>query len=390
MNNNINLVLGEVRAVNDPQQMGRMKVYCKQIDPDGVSTDELAWIYYSSPSGGMIQNGDIGDSHFSGGMSYGLWSPIQVGSQVIVAVVNGDSSFRVVLGCVWLNQSNRTLPGGININGVATTNNGNVIKSLEEGSKKQNVDPVLGIDKNVAQNKTNKDGSSGYGTSNSGQLAPQSYCWTTPGGHYIYMCDRSDNSKVRLRSSKGSTISIDDTNNQIAIANGQGTASIRLNGDGSIDVFSNSDISFNANNNINMTCKNFNISSDNYNALVASSIKINSETFDLNACGNAVLSSCGNFSISSAESTLSLYGSNTVMVNNITWSYMSSSGASGNSMEVNSMNINVISDPSKSFSNGTGTSKLTEMKLSEVKAGVIGTNAVEGASADSPSKAPNY
>lgn len=347
------LLMGEVKAVDDPLQIGRVKVYCDQIDSSLVSSADLPWCYYTSTSGGAS----------AGSAGYGMWSPLQVGSKVVIGVLNGDSSMRCVLGCIWMPGSNKSLPSGTTLN-----------------------NDKAGAEKTAADNVLKSETSVGYGE---GGKVPQSYSWTTPGGNFIYMSDKSDGAKVRISTGGGSTISIDDSNSQIAIANAQGTASIRMNGDGTINVFGASDISFNTAGAFNVTSNSFNVSTNDCN-VSAMSLKLTGESVDINACGNLTMSSCSSFNISS-KSALSLYADSAVMVNKITFSTMVSSGGAGAPNQMSVANMNVTSpNPNGGVSQGTGSSMVPSVSFSEMKATCIGVQAAEAAEAGKPNAAPSF
>jgi hypothetical protein len=87
------------------------------------------------------------------------------------------------------------------------------------------------------------------------------------GGHQFVMDDGKyedgNDQMIKIRTAKGNTILLDDTNEQIYIVNARGTAWIELSPSGKIDIFSDSDFSvrskgslnFHAEKEINMHCR---------------------------------------------------------------------------------------------------------------------------------------
>jgi hypothetical protein len=86
-------------------------------------------------------------------------------------------------------------------------------------------------------------------------LAKAIGCTYRTGGHQFVMDDGSlqgQDQGIRIRTTGGNEILMDDTNGQIYIINGPGTAWIELSPSGFIDIFSNSDFSVRSHGNINL------------------------------------------------------------------------------------------------------------------------------------------
>ena len=80
-------------------------------------------------------------------------------------------------------------------------------------------------------------------------------CSYRTGGHQFVMDDGSVDGLdqgIRIRTTGGNEILMDDTNGQIYIVNGPGTAWIELSPSGFIDIFSSNDYSIRSQGNINM------------------------------------------------------------------------------------------------------------------------------------------
>ena len=108
------IVIGIVKANDDPYQMGRLRVHIPNIDHEDYDVKSLSWAMYMSPFGGVATNYVRGpsESAVNGSVAYGLWAIPKVGAQVLVAFINGDANHRVWIGCVYAPQSNRGMPFG--------------------------------------------------------------------------------------------------------------------------------------------------------------------------------------------------------------------------------------------------------------------------------------
>jgi len=79
------------------------------------------------------------------------------------------------------------------------------------------------------------------------------YSWTTPGFHSMSMDDRHDNSRIRLRTTSGHQIIMDDTNERIYINTSGGETWIELDSVGNIDIYASKNISTHAKGDISFT-----------------------------------------------------------------------------------------------------------------------------------------
>ncbi len=77
------------------------------------------------------------------------------------------------------------------------------------------------------------------------------YSWTTPGFHSFSMNDRYDQCRIRVRTTSGHQIIMDDTNERIYISAAGGGAYIEIDKVGNIDVFAAKNISTHAKGDIN-------------------------------------------------------------------------------------------------------------------------------------------
>jgi len=82
---------------------------------------------------------------------------------------------------------------------------------------------------------------------------PQVYSWTTPGFHSYSMSDNADNCRIRVRSTHGHQIIMDDTNERIYISTAGGNTWIEMDENGNIDMYGAGNISMHAEKDINFT-----------------------------------------------------------------------------------------------------------------------------------------
>lgn len=301
------ITLGTVVDTNDPQQMGRLKILCPSLGDDNQSeaTDHLPWCTYVSPLGGMtnspnVTRGPNDGNTTAGPMAYGLWGIPRRGSTVLVCCIDGDPYYRVWLGSVFDQGSTSTLPHGrffyqanSSLPGSGTPEGPldgyqNPIEPLYTnsnqayGGKSGNYEwRTRGADYSVGGNSTNfasqapstvvdetastpftsADGKTfnvqnGYAVNRNPNFAGAEessiYSWTSPGFHSIAMDDRPENCRVRIRTTSGTQILLDDTNERIYINNALGTNWLQMDYDGNIDVYAQMRINLHAEADVNI------------------------------------------------------------------------------------------------------------------------------------------
>jgi len=313
------LTVGEVIDTNDPQQMGRLRVVCPALgDTDFTPIKDLPWATYVSPFGGIVDSGTRGRGEYEtvGPVAYGMWNIPKVGSTVLIACIDGDTRFRIWMGCLHGQFMNHTMP-----HGRYTYKNGQLpsgpISSTEDpiyplhdqltiafSSSDASLVPgsvgearrsfefqtrgadysiagitdeiVNSIDSEISQlsddrdvEVTDADGTSrpitqGYAESridptlvfaatNNKNYDSSYYAWTSPGFHSISMDDRPENCRIRLRTTHGHQILMDDTNERMYISTPQGSSWVELDEKGNIDIYSDRNVSVHAKKDINFT-----------------------------------------------------------------------------------------------------------------------------------------
>lgn len=302
------VTIGTVVDTNDPQQMGRLRVVCPQWgDTWGAVVEDLPWAVYISPFGGITQVGTRGPGiqESEGSIAYGVWAIPKVGAQVAVMCVDGNPATRMWFGCLYDQFTPHTMPHGrymyddhpaLEKQGTMAapygpyTSSEKLIHPLAEnlqqsfGNKAEpnfeyrsrgadyqvsRVD-IEQLNQTYSQAQDDKDvhhgdwiSTQGYQASRTDPFAPSSitdksydslaFAVTTPGFHSFSMDDRQENCRVRLRTTSGHQILLDDTNERIYISTSQGNNWIEMDRDGNIDVHTSNKLNIHGTKEVNIT-----------------------------------------------------------------------------------------------------------------------------------------
>ena len=116
------ITVGKVVNTNDPQQMGRIQVFVPTLGHNGVTFNHTSeselhyfWVSYASPMAGAdsTQLRGPGEGESTEGIaSYGMWSIPKVGTDVLIAVVDGDQRQLYWFACLFPYATPHTLPHG--------------------------------------------------------------------------------------------------------------------------------------------------------------------------------------------------------------------------------------------------------------------------------------
>ena len=313
---------GQVLATDDPDQMGRVKVWIPSLDGENFNLDELPWADYASPFGGFTVEFPAGngssknDSH----AAYGFWAIPKVGSTVLVFCLNANPAARCYFASTMRLHRNRSMPTGRNtdFNG----NDGPFGDDGDESGALSKVQPAYdnlreqfqkkitssqaktrgAWERSVAQGKLDKDGKDGYAQSAvDSYLDPQTYCIVTPGRHAIIMQDDVEGSRLRFKTAEGHQIIFDDTNERIYMSTALGKSWVELDQDGHIHIFGEASISLSAGVDVNISAKNnINIEAGNAINIKAddSDIKVHTGgSFHLKSFKDIKQSACGIFDL---------------------------------------------------------------------------------------------
>lgn len=293
-----NIVEGIVMATDDPQQMGRVKIWCPAIDGEDYNIDTIPWATYMSPFAGQTNSYPAGASGMEtlGLQSYGFWGIPKVGAEVIVGMMYGNVNLRVYLGSIFSPHGNRSLPVGRNRQDIAPTPVSDTFDPVQpqtshletqfDGNLTASEAQTRGAyERAVAQGQDNRDGTQGYQKAlNGDSLDSQTFCLVTPGRHAIIFQDNPETGRMRMKTADGHQIIFDDANERIYISTSHGKTWIELDKDGHMHMYGAASVSVSAGEDINLVAGgNFNVGAKNIN---------------LSASGHARISACDDVSIS--------------------------------------------------------------------------------------------
>lgn len=305
-NKNFGMVLGIVRDNDDPQQMGRLKVYIPSIDSKFYKTEDLPWCIYVTPFGGVIRDMKVGreETEVSNISTYGMWSVPKNGAQVLCGFIEGNTQMRFWMGCVYPAELNRSLPQALNDpdtkelkTEIHDQDDGDQ-DPLKEKLESTNIDPLMsnlkeaglgpdddnfktrGWERSVAYPSKDKDkpDTDGYATKPGGgsEKDSQIFSFTTPGRHFITMSDVPDHCRVRIKTTEGHQIILDDTNERIYISTAKGRNYVEIDEDGRIFIYAKDEINIRSEDDINIK------SEKNINIKAKQKINLQSEEDELN------------------------------------------------------------------------------------------------------------
>lgn len=342
--------VGIIKNNYDPARLGRVQVYIPELgglDPE----DPKFWrtVSYASPFLGSTNTPVENSVNFYGTTkeSYGFWmTPPDVGVQVLCIFAGGDPNRGYYIGCIPDTAANHMIPA---IGGSAKAksqdldpqqrrvSNGATFLPVVEFNQKEldkmldpdiytNVekpvhfpqfqhfarqgllsDRVRGV---ISSSSQRESPSAVFGFSTPGRIIQGSTVrpnevWRREGGHSLVMDDGDVNGNdnlIRIRSSTGHQIMMNDTAGIIHIIAANGKNWIELGADGSIRAYATADISIRAENNINLT-------SDSTINLDASKINMKSGSdITMTAAGSINLKAGGSMTAYSSG-TLGLRGS---------------------------------------------------------------------------------
>lgn len=299
------ITLGVVFSTDDPHQMGRLKILCQAFgdDPNDETGENLPWATYVSPLAGMVNSrfkrGANEGSSVKGPIAYGLWGTPKRGSTVLVCCIDGDPYYRVWLGSIFDQGCVSTLPHGryfyqksngtpdgpldayedpieplyTNLGKAFTTREHNYewrtrgadFSAAGNPSEYTDMSPSEHADEVEKTAFVSEDGKSfdiqnGYAENRLGEKGDDGdessiYSWTSPGFHSISMDDRPENCRIRIRTTGGAQLLLDDTNERIYLSTAEGNNWVEMDQNGNIDVHGKN-LSFHADNDINFTADN--------------------------------------------------------------------------------------------------------------------------------------
>lgn len=253
---------------NDPQQMGRLKVWVPALDGDLYEIDDLPWAMYTSPLAGQTRDYPAGpDGTITSGLvAYGLFAPPKAGALCVVGLMYGDPNRRVYLGAYFRDHGNRSLPAGRMRADITAAPVSDTLEPVQPQAA--NLDVQFqgrltaseartrgAYERAVAQDRTTKDGTEGYqaGVVDSTQLDPQTYALTTPGRHALIIQDNPRTGRVRLKTAAGHQVLLDDANERIYISTAKGRSWVELDQDGRVHVYAGDSLSMTTGGDLSLT-----------------------------------------------------------------------------------------------------------------------------------------
>jgi hypothetical protein len=304
---NISLTVGVVVDTDDPLQEGRLRIFCPSLNDNPKKLQHLPWAAYVSPFGGVVNSpcftrgSDPNNAQTEGAVHYGFWAIPEQGAHALVGCIDGDPRRRFFLGCFPQHQQTHTLFNGrykwAGFNGTpdgpfSTSNN--PIQPLYDNLTEAYVDrqarewktrgadyQATAISQTVGEIPNDKMkgsldeqypqisaaepdqwvkdvlGAHGYDWTNLKQLgaflSSKVYGMTSPGMHTLMMDDRAFNNRLKLRSTSGHMILLDDTNERIYVATSKGNNWIEMDSSGNIDIYSKRRVSVHAEDDINFS-----------------------------------------------------------------------------------------------------------------------------------------
>lgn len=269
------LIEGVVVDTNDPQQMGRLRIWCPSLDGEDYTPEFLPWATYISPFAGHAYDfpAGSGEKQSVGPVAYGMWAIPKKGAFVVVGFFYGDPNRRFYLGSYYPEHSTRSLPAGRNTAGAPVTDTEEVLEPTTsnlnaqfQGNLSASEARTRGAyERQAADQATLKAGVEGYQTGvlseRANQLDSQTYCWVTPGRHALIMQDNPSTGRIRLKTADGTQVILDDANERIYVSTAKGQTWLELDMDGhvhlyaaaSVSVTSGEDISLSAKRHINLS-----------------------------------------------------------------------------------------------------------------------------------------
>lgn len=315
----------------DPTCMGRIQVWIPELS-SVPATDQSGWltVSYATPFYGVTNLKSSSNADITGtSQSYGMWFvPPDIGVQVLVMFANLDLARGFWFACVPNQLMNHMIPGIAQRGATNTTSPdrdpiteynkvtvGSFTTQSEVYSDPTKAPPHLvqaaileqqGLAQDEARGPTTSTvrreaPSSVFGISTPGKIisragpsptsGSQEFLTVTgrTGGHQFVMDDGDalgQNQVVRIRSSSGGMVLINDTIGSVYVINQNGSAWVELTANGRIDVYGKGSVSVHAEKDLNLTANNdINVLATNNFNVVASNI--NTEAVEQRHLGKA-------------------------------------------------------------------------------------------------------
>lgn len=246
--------LAEVMNNNDSQLSGRIQVYIPDFGGDPREPSNWTMCRYMTPFYGIQPLSNTVAAETSDLIeSYGMWmQPPDVGVKVLVMFINGDRSRGVWIGCLPEIGSHGSIPandrGDFDYYEDPNT-------PIAERERPQHSKAWQFVEQGL-----NNDPQRGPITSSSLRESPSRvFGFNTPGGNSLVMDDGNlsgGSRHIRIRSSSGNQITMNDDDGFIYIINADGSSWMELSASGHLDIYAKSGVNIATNGSINMHAQN--------------------------------------------------------------------------------------------------------------------------------------
>lgn len=309
------IMIGIVKDVDDPQRMGRIKVFIPEYGGEVDNEDNWVICSYASPFAGSTSPRDLvrdGQTMMDSSRSYGWWGITpDLENEVLVCFANGNPAKGYWIAGIYPQNMNHMVPG-IPSN-VPTDDSMKPPYGVDGG-----LPPVVEYNRWTSGNVDDPprpifeplhNGLSSQGLYSDPERGPSSggarreapskvFGYLTPAGNQVYADDNPNNGYIRLRTANGAQVLVHDTSGYVYINSKDGNSWIEISDEG-IDVYSNKSISMRAEGDLNLHAdKNVNIHAGaNINAHAGAALVTNSgANTQMNAGGAMVQSATGTWS----------------------------------------------------------------------------------------------
>ncbi len=257
------VMVGIVKSNDDPQKMGRLRVWIPELGGD--SSDEGTWFIcsYASPFAGVTSPNDLvrdGKNMNESSRSYGWWAtPPDLENQVLVCFANGDPAKGFWFACLFAQNMNHMVPGipaNITTNPDGSTETLPPVVEYNRWSNANTEDPPRPtfepLNDGLTKEGLGSDPERGPSSSGARRESPSKVVgFLTPGGHQVYGDDNEANGFIRIRTAGGAQVLVHDTSGYVYINSRNGNSWIEVSDDG-VDVYSKGSISMRAEQDLNL------------------------------------------------------------------------------------------------------------------------------------------
>lgn len=270
--------LAEIVSTKDISRTGRVRVFIPAISKDKNSTAGYFDAVWTSPFAGGTDPRVIGteiENPQQSMSSYGFWGVVpDNGNLVLIAFGDGNTKYPMVMSCLFPDKYNSMIPAnagnktyqspGLNLPTVeknkrtADINHNDTFRpiqhTLAEAIVKQGLamDPIRGAGSSSARRESPSEV---FGLLTPGPRDPLDFNYRL-GGHSITLDDNLGSRQIRIRSSQGSQLLLDDTSGMVYLINRDGNVWMEFASSGEVFMYAENDINM-------RTKRSFNLRADN-------------------------------------------------------------------------------------------------------------------------------